>query len=73
MLGIVMSRGKNPPFKARLEAAITAAKAAGATRVRVNPDGSVELDLKPEADEPEPNDFDRPPNAVSPKRGNPGT
>jgi hypothetical protein len=59
-----MSRGKAPPFKQRLEAAIAATKAAGASRVKVNRDGSVELDLKPDALDPGEvvNDFDRPPN-----------
>jgi hypothetical protein len=55
---------KAPPFKRRLEEAIAAAKAAGASRVKVSPDGSVELDLKAEALDPgaSVNDFDRPPN-----------
>jgi hypothetical protein len=65
-------RGKAPPFKRRLDTAIAAAKAAGATRVKVNPDGSVELDLKPDRDGSETNDFDRPPNPVS-RRGNDST
>lgn len=58
---------KSPPFKQRLDAAIAAAKAAGATRIKVNPDGSVELDLQPEAlgQTEDANDFDVKP----PRRG----
>ena len=59
---------KAPLFKRRLDAAIAAAKAAGTTRVKVSPDGSVELDLKPEDAGVVINDFDRPPNSFSGKR-----
>jgi len=60
-----VSRGKAPPFKQRLEVAIAAGKAASATRVKVNPDGSVEVDFRPDGGdlpvpngEAEANDFD---------------
>ena len=63
-----MARTKAPPFKQRLETAIAAAKAAGATHIKVNQDGSVELDFaEPQA--PEVNDFDRPANPL-PVKGN---
>jgi hypothetical protein len=53
---------KSPPFNKRLDMAIAAAKAAGATRVKVNPDGSVEMDLiKPEGEPAGVNDFDTKP------------
>jgi hypothetical protein len=62
---MTMRRPKAPPFKQRLEVAVAAGKAASATRVKVNPDGSVELDFRPDdAKSPlangdaEPNDFD---------------
>jgi hypothetical protein len=62
---------KAPPFKQRLETAIAAGKASGATHIRVNQDGSVELDFtEPQA--PEVNDFDRPPNPL-PAKGNGNT
>jgi hypothetical protein len=64
-----MPRGKAPPFKQRFEAAIAVAKAAGATRVKVNPDGSVEVDFKAEP-EREVNGFDQGPNPLPAKRGN---
>jgi hypothetical protein len=64
-----MSRGRAPPFKQRLAAALEAAKAAGAIRVKINADGSCEFDLtEPEA--PASNDFDRPPAPLPEKRGN---
>jgi len=58
------SNRRSPPFKRRLEAAIDAAKAAGATRVKLNPDGSCEIDFRPDAEMGEINDFDRPPNPL---------
>ena len=64
-----MARGKAPPFKQRLATAIDAAKEARASRVKVNPDGSVELEFG-SAEHPEINDFDRPPNPVPPRKGN---
>jgi hypothetical protein len=64
-----MSRGRAPPFKQRMTAAIEAAKAAGATRVKIAPDGSVEIDLA-QTDATPINDFDRPPNPLPEKRGN---
>jgi hypothetical protein len=57
-----MSRGRSPPFKQRLAAALAAAKVAGADRVTIKtPDGaSFEFALTPEADAGEPvNDIDR--------------
>ncbi len=60
-----MARSKAPPFKQRLEVSTAVAKAAGATRLKVNPDGSVELDFRPDDakssppdGEAEANDFD---------------
>lgn len=62
---MTMRRPKAPPFKQRLEVATATAKAAGATRLKVNPDGSVELDFRPNDakssppdGEADPNDFD---------------
>jgi hypothetical protein len=52
-----------------MTAAIEAAKAAGATRVKIAPDGSVEIDLA-QTDATPINDFDRPPNPLPEKRGN---
>lgn len=46
-----------PPFKQRLETAIAAGKAAGAARVKLHPDGTVELDLV-KSENGEANDFD---------------
>jgi hypothetical protein len=67
-----MSRA--PPFKQRLVDVIDVALARGATRVKLHPDGSCEVDFtKPEAEATEPNDFDRPPNPPSTKRGNAST
>jgi hypothetical protein len=65
-----MSRGKAPPFKQRLEAAIAAAKAAGAEYLEMQtPDGSsFKIRLKPESEGPEGNDFDRPLNPI--RQGN---
>jgi hypothetical protein len=57
-----MSRGRAPPFKQRIAAALEAAKAAGADRVTVKtPDGaSYEFALSPEVEGAEPvNDIDR--------------
>jgi len=59
-----VSRGKAPPFRQRLEAAVAVGKAASATRVKVNSDGSVEVDFRPDGGDPSangaagPNDFD---------------
>jgi hypothetical protein len=64
-----VSRRRAPLFKQRVEAALTAAKAAGAERIRiVTPDGAAyEIDFHV-ASAPETNDFDRPPNPTL-KRG----
>jgi hypothetical protein len=60
-----MSRGKAPPFKQRIQAALEAALAAGSPRLKVKtPDGaSYEFDLKPvEAEQADSfNDFDTKP------------
>ena len=66
-----MSRAKAPPLEQSLRTAIAAAKAAGATRLKLErPDGSrYTIDLKPEADPAEVNDFDRPPNPLPANRG----
>jgi hypothetical protein len=66
-----MSRGKAPPFKQRVQAALEAARAAGFTRLKVKTaDGaSFEFDTTTEA-EAKLNDFDRPPNSIPPKRRN---
>jgi hypothetical protein len=60
-----VSRGRAPPFNQRLEKAVAVCKAASATRVRVYPDGSVEVDFRPDDtkasspdSEAEANDFD---------------
>ena len=55
-----MSRAKAPPLEQSLRTAISLARAAGATRLKVKrPDGSsYTIDLKPEADPAELNDFD---------------
>jgi hypothetical protein len=65
-----VSRGKAPPFKQRLQAALEAAKAAGSARLKIKtPDGaSYEFDLNPDAKPPEVNDFDRPPNPIRGKQ-----
>jgi hypothetical protein len=59
-----VSRAKAPPLEQSLRTAIAVAKAAGVTRLKIErPDGSsYTIDLKPEADPAEVNDFDRPPN-----------
>ena len=67
------SSRRAPPFKRRFEAAIATARAAGATRVKVNPDGSCEVDFRPDAETVEINDFDRPPNPPRTKRGKAST
>jgi len=66
-----MSRGKAPPFRQRVQAALEAARAAGSARLKIKtPDGAeFEFDLG-EATTRELNDFDRPPNCTPPKRGN---
>jgi hypothetical protein len=58
-----------PQFKQRMTAAIAAAKAAGASRVKIAPDGSVEIDFLAPCDQTAINDFDRPPNPLPPRRG----
>jgi len=60
---------RSAPFKQRLETAIAAAKAAGASRVKITtPDGgSCEIDLQP-GEASEINDFDRPPHPVRSRR-----
>ena len=65
-----MPRAKASPFKESLRTAIAEARAAGATRVKVKrPDGSrYTIDLKPDADPAEVNDFDRPPNPLPANR-----
>jgi hypothetical protein len=65
-----MTRPRNPPFKQRVEAALAAAKAAGAERIKiVTPDGAAyEIDFHV-ASAAETNDFDRPPNHISLKSG----
>jgi hypothetical protein len=59
-----VSRAKAPPLEQSLRTAVAVARAAGATRLKVErPDGSsYTIDLKPEADPAEVNDFDRSPN-----------
>lgn len=66
-----MSRAKAPPLEQSLRTAIAVARAAGATRLKVKrPDGSsYTIDLKPEADPADLNDFDRPPNPLPANRG----
>ena len=65
-----MSRAKAPPLEQSLRTAIAVARAAGATRLKVErPDGSsYTIDLKPEANWAEVNDFDRP-NPLPANRG----
>jgi hypothetical protein len=67
-----MSRGKAPPFKQRLETALVAAKAAGFGRLKIttNDGASYEFEVQPSGETLEINDFDRPPNPPTPKRGN---
>jgi hypothetical protein len=63
-----MSRGrKSPPFRRRSAAAVAVGKAAGAFRVKVNPDGSCVFEFKPDTETGDVNDFDCPPNPVSSK------
>jgi hypothetical protein len=66
-----VSRAKAPPLEQSLRTAIAVARAAGATRLKVKrPDGSsYTIDLKPEADPADVNDFDRPPNPLPANRG----
>lgn len=64
-------RSKAPPFKQRLKTAIDVGKEAGASRIKVSADGTVELDFRSAA-LPEINDFDRPPNPVPTRKGNAG-
>jgi hypothetical protein len=66
-----VSRAKAPPLEQSLRTAIAVARAAGATRLKVKrPDGSsYTIDLKPEGDPAEVNDFDRPPNPLPVNRG----
>ena len=66
-----MPRAKAPPLKQSLRTAIAEARAAGATRLKVErPDGSsYTIDLKPQGDPAEINDFDRPPNPLPANRG----
>jgi len=66
-----VSRAKAPPLEQTLRTAIAVARAAGATRLKIErPDGSsYTIDLKPEADTAEVNDFDRPPNPLPANRG----
>ena len=66
-----MPRAKAPPLKQSLRTAIAEARAAGATRLKVErPDGSsYTIDLKTQADPAEVNDFDRPPNPLPAKPG----
>ena len=65
-----MSRRRTPPFKQRVEAALAAAKAAGAERIKiVTPDGAryeIDFVVTPTT---EANDFDRPPNPISLRSG----
>ena len=67
---MVMSRGKAPPFKQRVQAALEAARAAGSARLKIKTSdgGEFQFDLIPRAEAPEVNDFDRPPNSTPPKR-----
>ena len=66
-----MSRAKAPPLEQTLRTATAVARAAGATRLKVErPDGSsYTIDLKPQGDPAEINDFDRPPNPLPAHRG----
>jgi hypothetical protein len=67
-----MSRGKAPPFKQRVQAALEAARAAGSARLKIKTSDGAEFqfDLLPGAETPDANDFDRPPNRNPPKRPN---
>jgi hypothetical protein len=69
-----MSRRRTPPFKQRVEAALAAAKAAGAERIKiVTPDGAAyEIDFVATPGT-KANDFDRPPNPISLKSGSRST
>ncbi len=66
-----MSR-KAPPFKQRVQAALETARAAGFGRLKITtPDGATfEFALNAEGETKEINDFDRPPNTTTPRRGN---